>query len=369
MNILLVTMEMQIGGAETHIFELAKELKNRGNKVWVMSAGGEYASKLEEFGISHIFAPLKNKKPQNIIKSFNEITKTIKENKIDVVHAHARIPAFISSKVCKKLNIPFVTTSHGIYKVNALLKLLTNWGEKTLAVSDDIKAQIVRDYKLNPANVSITVNGINLDSFAKGQIDENLANELGLSKNKFHIFHVSRLDKDSSDVAKMLISISKDLDEQIENGVQIIIVGSGDNIEELNALAKDFSNVKLVGMRTDIANVLKGADAFVGVSRSALEAMAEEVPAVLAGNINYHQGFVGLFEENKLAKAIETNFCCRDEKDVTKELLIEELVKVSKMPKEQRESLGKYARKVVEDNYSIKKMVDDAEKMYKEVLR
>ena len=77
MNILLVTMEMQVGGAETHVFELAKELKKRGNNVIVMSAGGKYADELEKAGIKHIYAPLKNKKPQNILKSYKIIKETV----------------------------------------------------------------------------------------------------------------------------------------------------------------------------------------------------------------------------------------------------------------------------------------------------
>ena len=42
MRILLVTMGMDIGGAETHILELAKELKRRGHEVYVVSNGGKY---------------------------------------------------------------------------------------------------------------------------------------------------------------------------------------------------------------------------------------------------------------------------------------------------------------------------------------
>ena len=45
MNILLVTMEMQVGGAETHIFELAKELKKLPHEF---GAGVGYSMILDE---------------------------------------------------------------------------------------------------------------------------------------------------------------------------------------------------------------------------------------------------------------------------------------------------------------------------------
>ena len=42
MKILMATMGLDIGGAETHIVELSKELKNRGHQVAVVSNGGVY---------------------------------------------------------------------------------------------------------------------------------------------------------------------------------------------------------------------------------------------------------------------------------------------------------------------------------------
>ena len=80
MNILLVTMEMNIGGAETHILELAKELKRREHKVFVASAGGKLVSELEEFGVTHIDAPLKDKKPNDVLKSI-KIIRTCKNSR------------------------------------------------------------------------------------------------------------------------------------------------------------------------------------------------------------------------------------------------------------------------------------------------
>lgn len=367
MNILLVTMEMQVGGAETHILELAKELKKRQHNVFVMSAGGKYAELLEKAGIQHIFAPLKDKKITNMIKAYKLIKRAIIENKIDVVHAHARIPAFISGKVCKKLNIPFVTTAHGVYKINTILKCLTNWGEKTLAVSEDIKEQIIRDYKLNPNDVDVTVNGINTESFCKEYIKE-IAEKLGVDDRTFSIIHVSRLDKQSSNVAKLLISIFKDLEEKIETNLKLIIVGDGDEFETVNNMAKVHSNIIMTGLRTDVADILKCGKVFVGVSRAALEAMSCEMPVILAGNKDYGQGQIGLFDETRKEQAISTNFCCRGCEDTTEDKLLRDIIKVYSMSEAEVMELGKYGRNIVIENYSVEKMADDALKLYEKVL-
>lgn len=364
MNILLVTMEMQVGGAETHVFELAKELKKRGNNVIVMSAGGKYADELEKAGIKHIYAPLKNKKPQNILKSYKIIKETVINEKIDVVHAHARIPGFISGLVCKKLKLPLVTTVHGIYKVTPILKLLTNWGEKTLTVSEDIKSQVIKDYKLNPEDVSVTVNGINTDVFSNGK---SVVPEL--NDAKFKVVHVSRLDIDSSDVAEKLINIIDELNKRLNKNLELVIVGTGNKFEDLKELSKNKDDVKMLGLRTDVSEILKAGNLFVGVSRAALEAMATQLPVILSGNPNYHQGYIGIFDKSKLENAISTNFCCRDCEEVTNEKLIRDILEIYDMSKEEKEEMGKYNRSVVEDMYSVDKMVNDCEKMYKEVLK
>ena len=52
-NILLSLMQLNIGGAETHVVELAKELKRKGFNVVVTSNGGVYVKELEEAGIKY----------------------------------------------------------------------------------------------------------------------------------------------------------------------------------------------------------------------------------------------------------------------------------------------------------------------------
>ncbi|MBQ8299675.1 MAG: glycosyltransferase [Clostridia bacterium] len=360
MNILLVTMEMNIGGAETHVLELAKELKNQGHEVYVSSAGGSLVAELEKNGVTHVYAPLKDKKIAHVFSSMKILKQTIKDKKIDVVHAHARIPGAICGVVCKKTKTHFVTTIHGIYRVNAILKIITNWGEKTLAVSHDIREHAIKTYKLNPDNIKVTINGINLEKFKKQEIKDDLG--IAFNEEKKKIVHVSRLDEESSDVAKSLISIAGELEEESENGVQIIIVGSGSYIEKLKQEAASKANVILTGARKDIEKILNKADIFVGVSRAALEAMAVELPIILVGNPKYGQGYQGIFDAQSLEMAKNTNFTCRGLQEINKETLKNDILKLLN---ENKEEMGKYNRSVVMSEYSAKKMASDALELYK----
>ena len=62
MKILMATMGLDIGGAETHIVELAKALQRMGHRVTIASNGGVYVPEIEAAGIRHIKVPMHTEK-------------------------------------------------------------------------------------------------------------------------------------------------------------------------------------------------------------------------------------------------------------------------------------------------------------------
>ena len=367
MRILLVTMGMDIGGAETHILELAKELKRRKNEVFVISNGGKYVEELEQSGIEHIWAPLHNKKINNMTKSYKILEKVIKEKKIDLVHSHTRISSFICGKLQKKIKFPFVTSAHWTFKVTPLLKLMTNWGENVVAVSEDIKEYLINNYGVDEENIFVTVNGIDTEKFSKDIEYSDIAKEFEFVKDSNRIIYISRLDESRALVAKQLVNIAEKLNSQIEN-LEIVIVGGGDSYDEISKKVSEINErvgrklIILTGARTDINKFATAGKIFIGVSRAALEAMACEQPVIVAGN----EGYLGIFEESKLDKGIETNFCCRGLEMSSEALLEKDIVEL--MSKDDKEKYGKYNREVVKKYYSVEKMTDDCEKAYNKTL-
>ena len=367
MKILLVTMGMDIGGAETHILELAKELKRRKNEVFVVSNGGKYVEELEKNGIEHIWAPLHNKKINNMRKSYNILKEIIIDKKIDLVHSHTRISSFICGILRKNIEFPFVTSAHWTFKVTPLLKLMTDWGENVVAVSEDIKEYLIKNYGVNEENIFVTVNGIDTQKFSKEIDYSDVAKEFKYEKNANRIVYISRLDESRALVAKQLVNISERLNEKIRD-LEIVIVGGGDSFEEISAKVKEINSkvgrnlIILTGPRTDINKFATSGNIFIGVSRAALEAMACGQPVIVAGN----EGYLGIFDESKLEKGIETNFCCRGLEMSTEETLEKDIIEL--MNKENKEKYGKYNREVVRKYYSVEKMTDDCEKAYNKTL-
>jgi len=371
MKILMATMSMGIGGAETHILELSKELKKRGHEVWVVSNGGKYNDELEEFGIHTVWAPLHNKNPQNMLKSYKILKKLILDEKIDLVHSHTRISSFLLGKLHKKLGFPYVTTAHWTFKVTPLLKAMTNWGEGTVAVSDDIKTYLINNYGIPAEQIVVTVNGIDIEKFSSATNYDDVVKEFSLrepSKTNT-IVYISRLDESRALVAKQLVEIAKDLDSKI-NDLQIVIVGGGDSFDEIksksDAINKDLGKnlITLTGSRTDINKFANMGKIFIGVSRSALEAMASEKPVIVAGN----EGYIGIFDDSKLKVGIDTNFCCRGLEMSSPELLKRDVLDLLEKSSEILQNQGLYNRETVKKYYSVEKMTEDCLRVYKYVL-
>ncbi len=370
MKILMATMGLGIGGAETHIVELCKALRKQGHDVAVASHGGVYVQEIEAAGIRHYEVPMHRRSVVCMLKSLVLLWRAIRTEQPDIVHAHARIPAFLCNLLHKTMHFPFVTTAHWVFDTGGGLKRLTRWGTRTVAVSEDIKLYLMENYGIPAAHIFVTTNGIDTDKFSPKESGERVIAEFGLNPDAPIVSYVSRMDESRALVARQLIAIAPQLQEKIP-GIQLLIVGGGDVFEELKAKAETVNRqldrrcVVMTGPRTDISEVVAAGDLFIGVSRAALEAMAEEKPTLVAGN----EGYLGLFSQDKLQAAQENNFCCRSCERSREQKLLEDIIHcLTVLTPEERHALGIEGRQAVLDYYSVNRMASDCLAAYRAVL-
>ena len=94
-KVLMTLMGLDIGGAETHVVELSKELKKQGYDIIVASNGGVYEQELAEAGIRHYKVPMNQRNVMKMMKSYMLLKKIIRKEKPDIVHSHARIQLYL----------------------------------------------------------------------------------------------------------------------------------------------------------------------------------------------------------------------------------------------------------------------------------
>lgn len=368
-------MSMHIGGAETHILELCRELKKRDCEITLASFGGVYADELEKLGVLCVKLPLNTKHPVSVIKSYNGLEKLIRDGDFDIVHAHARIPAFIVGLLHDKLTdsdgrkFRFVTTAHLNFSVNPLWRKISRWGEQVMAVSSDIADYLTEEYGCPRSRIQLTINGVDTKKFSADTPFDAILEKHSLERERFRVVYMSRLDADRADPAYRLLSIAPKISEKYPN-TDIIIVGGGSEFDKLNEIARRINKnacrnlVTMTGSVSNTNEYCAAADIFIGVSRSALEAMSAAKPVIIAGN----QGALGIFEESKIADAVNTNFCCRGFDVETEESLLADISSLIDMSAEDRAKMGAFNRDFIYKNYTACRMADDYIKMYEKTL-
>lgn len=375
MKILMVTMSMNIGGAETHILELCRELVSRGAEVTLASFGGVYADELKKFGVKMEHLPLNTKNPKAVMQCYRALKKLILRERFDVVHAHARIPAFICGLLWDGLRLDgykfrFVTTAHLDFEVNPLWRKISRWGERVMAVSDDIADYLVREYGYPKGKIHRTINGIDTVKFSPETKFDGILEKYSLSRGRRRLVYMSRLDEDRSAAAFTLLGIAKSLGEKYPD-LDILIVGGGGDLPKIRELADQVNSEigrKLVTVTGAVSNTNEfcaASDVFIGVSRSALEAMSAAKPVIVAGN----QGALGVFDESKSAAAVLTNFCCRGYPMADGESLYNDVTRLLDMDATELEKIGNFNRDFILENYTVSRMTDDYMEMYDTLVK
>jgi polysaccharide pyruvyl transferase CsaB len=369
MKILMVTMAMNIGGAETHILELCRELNRRGHDITLASFGGVYADELTALGVKHVTLPLHTKRPGAVLTAYHGLERLIRDGNFDLVHAHARIPAFICGLLHDRMKFRFVTTAHLNFSMNALWRKISRWGERVMAVSDDIADYLVTEYGYPREKIYLTINGIDTAKFSPEVPFDALLAAHGLKKERRRLVYISRLDADRADPAYRLIEIAPKIAENFPD-TDILVVGGGTEFDTLSAMAdkvnKDagYNLVTMTGAVSNINEYASAADVFIGVSRSALEAMSAAKPVIVAGG----QGAIGIFDETKTVPAVDTNFCCRGFDLADGDTLFGWIADCLNRPSDELAAMGAYNRAFVMEHYTAGRMAADYEEMYRAAM-
>ena len=344
MKILILTDRLDIGGAETHIAQLAKSLSERGEKVFVASSGGVTANCLEDIGIPQLRMPLSTRSPLQLILLRRKIKSFIKREKIDVAHAHARIPALLIRGV-NRLGCAEIVTVHAKFRAGPLHRLLSHWGDRSIAVSEDLRTYLRDVYKIPVQRIAVIPNGIDLSLFSQATKEE--------ASDTFRILFASRLDTDCSRGAELLCEIAPILTRQLPS-VRITIVGGGKKMPEIAERAEKinqslgFPCISVCGAVTEMPPLLRQQDVFIGVSRAALEAVACGCAVILCGN----EGYGGILTKESFWDASLSNFCARGEQPSDANRLLLDILALAHSPVLQKKSSAQ-CRHLLESHYNI----------------
>lgn len=363
MKILILTTHLNIGGIAVYISSLAASLVRRGHRVIVLSSGGDMQKQIIRSGASHIKIDIKTKSelsPKLWLKAWR-LCSIIKREKPDVIHAHTRVTQVLGYLLSKRFRIPYVSTCHGFFKPRLSRKLFGCWGDRVIAISEAVREHLIRDFGLERKRIELIHNGIDVYrfryQFPKDQVDCT-KRILGLG-NENVVGTLGRLSTVKGiDNLIHAYGSSPVLNEK----TKLLIVGSGPDEERLKTIVRDLDiedRVRFVESNLDTPSLLSVMDVFAfpsiqeGLGLSLIEAMASGRP-VVATDVG---GIRSLVKNN------ETGLLTRRGDRRALAAAINRLLDDEKL----RDKLGSNSKKLVHEEYTVEKMADKTEKLYKDI--
>lgn len=295
----------------------------------------------------------------------------IVEYRIGLIHAHARIPAWLVSLAIRRRPVPFVATYHGTYNASFPWRYLSTFGQRTIAVSDDVRRHLVHRLGAPPDQIRVIPNGFDTGVFRPGLDVSPLLAEFGVPSAGPHLVHASRLNDSFADTAVALLAALPAIDRQVP-GVRLWILGDGNHAAEVRRLT-DETNRKLgreaavaTGLRVDVPRFFNLADCVVAVARTAIEGMACGRPVVIAGE----GGYRGLLTPERIAEYYQANFTAREGgSPLNPAAMASDIVNLLQPEAAPlRERMGEAGRQFVVNNLSIEAITAEILEIYAEVL-
>ena len=169
-TILQIVPRLGSGGAERTTVEIAGAVVRAGGRALVATKGGRLADEIARAGGEVFPMPVHRKDPLSIVLNAGRIARLMRREKVDLVHARSRAPAWSGYLAARKAGAPFVTTFHGAHDGAGPFKRWYNSalvkGDAVIANSRYTGEKIADAYDVQSARLKIIPRGADLGVFA-----------------------------------------------------------------------------------------------------------------------------------------------------------------------------------------------------------
>ena len=299
-KILHITGAMNIGGTETMLINLYRELNTKIIFHFISYSDKEayYDEEIKILGGKVI--RLKPPREVGVIGAVKDIRRVIKENgPYNAVHTHmlfncgvSMIAAYISGV---KIRVAHAhTTSDNINSILrkiyvSIMRLgIKIFATDYLACSDGAAKYLFGNKITSKKRYKMLPNYIDYEKFIKCEDKNNIRKELGIKEDDVVVGHIGRFITAKNH--DFLIEIVSEM-IKINSKVKLILVGIGDLKEQIEVKVENLgidSNVYFLSVRKDIPNILSNIDIFIlpsiyeGLGLVLLEAQTSNIPCLVS---------------------------------------------------------------------------------------
>lgn len=367
MRILHINSARSFGGGERHTADLANALARRGHEVFAATPkGAPLACELKRVPSENVFElPLRNALD---VQSAIELARRVREKGIEIIHAHVARDYLLAALASRRSAVPLVLTRHLERPLKSLHKWTLSGVARVIAVSEAVERSLVAQKIFPPEKIRRIPNGIDVERFERrvrsfdiqrfrrlsgirGRLVVGLAGELREHKGQEDFIRAAHLiASEFADVDFVIAGEDHSPRKEYRAHLERLV-------HELNLQTR----VHFTGWVEDVAALLPALNIFVSSSR--VEpfglVMVEAMAAGLAVVATATGGAREIVEDGVTGKLVAVGDVQALSKAIASLLSNEEA----------RARMGENGRVRARSRFSLERMVDETEALYREVLQ
>jgi len=360
MRILQICSAREIGGGERHLADLANNLATRGHEIFAaITPGSPLRSALSSVAAENIIElPMRNALN---VRSGLRLARLVRERRIEIVHAHVARDYPLAALAAGRAGARLVLTRHVLFPLSKIHRLTLRRTSRVIAVSEAV-ADGLRAQNIFPADKIITIhNGIDVKRFELGSSGTGVP-PVNNRTRVGTIGHLAPIKGQEEFIRAAAIVCGT------RNDVDFIIAGEdksrdGENRAHIEKVISDLDlkdRVQLTGWTDDVASLLATLDLFVSPARSEpfglsiVEAMAAGVPVIATASEGARE-IIDAEDSGRLVPIGDLAALAEAIADLLGDA-------------NQRERLALNARAVVNSKFTLERMVDRTEELYRAVI-
>ena len=362
-RILHVFGGLDMGGAETMIMNIYRNIDREKIQFDFVTHSGRnqaYVSEIEQLGGKIYFFPkIRIYNLPLLINEWKAFFEKHKEYKI--LHSHVRSYASIYIPIAKKYGLKTIIHSHSTSNgkgmksfVKAILQYPLRYEADYFMGCSKEAGEWLFGKRIVKSDRYFTIkNAIDTRRYSFDRVQRSiLRNQFGIDESVKVFMHVGRLHEAKNHI--FLLHVFAMLIKEIPNSM-LLLVGDGELLSEIEKQIEQLnlkSNVKMLGARTDIPDILNAADVFLfpskweGLPVTVVEAQASGLPCFVSDKITKEVAISELVKFLPIYKGTQVWIDAIKETDLTRKNVID---------------------KIIQAGFDIKKSVEWLTKFYEEI--
>lgn len=358
-SVLIALDKLDIGGVETFVVNQAKYFKEQGKDVVIIASKGIYAKELKKYDIKYIEYDFTNKTYFDI-KEINKMISILKKYNITQVHINQIPEIGAIMPACILTNTPYVGYLHmGIATVQdnslnvfdyfekqyinykELFKMFFRNASKIIATTEYVKNYTSKRYNFDKRKVLVKPNPIDITEF----------NSTRKVKSINKLLYVSRLSEEKKTSIINALDLYKSFKEENPQAT-LSIAGDGPERASIESYIKEnnIQDITFLGSISNVKEVMDQHDLVIGLARVVIEALTMKRIVIVSG----YNCLKGIVDSSNIRLLINDNFTGKCLDDSSIEDIIEE---IKNLNSKKIEKIVNQNYKTVENKLDIKKVI------------